>query len=88
MPCSSVKIVGVGCMVDSCLGCSACRRGEEQKCSAQIGTYNAVDKSGRAATYPLGGRTLGGYTTVMVVHEHFAIIIPKGYPLEMAGPVM
>jgi hypothetical protein len=28
-----------------------------------------------------------GYTTKMVVHERFAIIIPKEYPLQMAGPV-
>ena len=24
----------------------------------------------------------------MVVHEHFAVNIPKSYPLEFAGPVM
>ncbi len=28
--------VGVGCMVDSCQTCSACRRGEEQKCPNQV----------------------------------------------------
>ena len=28
-----------------------------------------------------------GYTTKMVVHERFAIIIPQEYPLQMAGPV-
>lgn len=33
--------VGVGCMVDSCQSCAACRRGEEQMCSKQVGTYNA-----------------------------------------------
>mmetsp|Transcript_83601 Transcript_83601/g.135547 ORF Transcript_83601/g.135547 Transcript_83601/m.135547 type:complete len:394 (+) Transcript_83601:1-1182(+) len=80
--------VGVGCMVDSCLNCAACKRGEEQMCSKQVGTYGATDKSGRAATYPAGGHTLGGYTTQMVVHERFAIIIPANYPLKFAGPVM
>ena len=86
--------VGVGCMVDSCLNCSACKRGEEQKCSKQVGTYGANNKNGRAATGPVGGatltpaHTLGGYTTQMVVHERFAIIIPKEYGLEYAGPVM
>ena len=29
-----------------------------------------------------------GYTTKMVVHERFAIIIPKEYPMQYAGPVM
>jgi len=86
--------VGVGCMVDSCLKCSACKRGEEQKCAKQVGTYGAKNKNGRAATGPVGGttltpaHTLGGYTTQMVVHERFAIIIPKDYGLEYAGPVM
>ena len=32
-------------------------------------------------------RTLGGYTSVMVVHENFAISTPKSYKLEAAGPV-
>jgi uncharacterized zinc-type alcohol dehydrogenase-like protein len=95
---SRVKVgdhVGVGCMVDSCMNCSACQRGEEQKCSKQVGTYGAKDNgSGRAATGPVGGgtmtpaHTIGGYTTQMVVHEKFAIIIPKEYPMEYAGPVM
>ncbi|KOO22311.1 alcohol dehydrogenase [Chrysochromulina tobinii] len=34
------------------------------------------------------GHTLGGYSDKMVVHERFAVIIPKTYPLECAGPVM
>lgn len=81
--------VGVGCMVDSCQRCSSCRQGEEQKCTKQVGTYCGKDNgSGRAATYPAGQQTLGGYTTKMVVDENFAIRIPDGYPLEMAGPVM
>jgi D-arabinose 1-dehydrogenase-like Zn-dependent alcohol dehydrogenase len=79
--------IGVGCMVDSCKKCSACKRGEEQMCSKQVGTYNGKDNgSGRAAS-PLG-YTIGGYTEKMVVDEDFAIIIPDKYPLEYAGPVM
>lgn len=79
---------GVGCMVDSCMNCSACRRGEEQMCTKQIATYGGVDKSGRAETYPKGGHTLGGYTSRFVVHEHFGIVIPKTYDLKYAGVVM
>ena len=59
--------------------------------SSQVGTYNhPADKnrSGRAETFPLGGHTLGGYTTKFVVHEKFAIRIPATFPLEYAGPVM
>lgn len=80
--------VGVGCMVDSCQKCAACKRGEEQMCTSQIATYGGVDKSGRAATYPPNTKTLGGYTDKHVVHQNFAIKIPKDYPLEAAGPVM
>ena len=79
--------IGVGCMVDSCGKCGSCKSGEEQKCSSQVGTYNAP-ATPRAQTFPPGGRTLGGYTNIMVVQEHFAIVIPKSYPLEFAGPVM
>lgn len=79
--------VGVGCMVDSCLNCANCKKGEEQKCaSTNTGTYNNKDKHGRA--HHPGGYTLGGYTDKFVVHEHFTIIIPDTYPLECAGPVM
>lgn len=80
--------VGVGCMVDSCLKCKQCKGGQEQKCGKQVGTYQAKDQNGRAECFPKGSHTLGGYTTKMVVHEHFAINIPKDYPLECAGPVM
>ena len=80
--------VGVGCMVDSCNACAACKRGEEQMCSKQVGTYNGKKAKGRSATFPEGGHTLGGYTSAFVVHENFAILIPASYPLEAAGPVM
>ncbi len=82
--------IGVGCMVDSCLECKACKRGEEQMCLKQTPTYNGKDNgSGRAAPGPGSPeQTLGGYCNRMVVHERFAIIIPPEYPLECAGPVM
>lgn len=78
--------VGVGCLVDSCQSCKACLSGQEQKCSRSVGTYNSPDKNGRA--YSPVGYTLGGYTDKFVVDENFAVIIPDGYPLEYAGPVM
>lgn len=80
--------VGVGCMVDSCLNCSSCNAGDEQKCKKQVQTYQGVNQNGRAATYPAGEKTIGGYSTKMVVTEHFGIKIPQEYPLECAGPVM
>ena len=35
-------------MVDSCMDCAACKRGEEQMCMKQTGTYGALDQNGRA----------------------------------------
>ena len=71
--------IGVGCMVDSCLSCANCKKGEEQTCTKQVGTYQAPPlKGGRSETFPPQGHTLGGYTTKMVVHEHFGIKIPAG----------
>jgi len=77
--------VGVGCMVDSCLNCSNCKRGEEQKCTKQVGTYNAKDNgSGRAATYPAGGHTLGG-VFVCVISLSFSL--PISLPVFLSPPL-
>jgi D-arabinose 1-dehydrogenase-like Zn-dependent alcohol dehydrogenase len=81
--------VGVGYFLDSCLECVECKAGNEQKCKKQVTpTLCAPDKHGRAAVYPPGSQTLGGFTKTMVVHERFGILIPEKYPLKMAGPVM
>jgi uncharacterized zinc-type alcohol dehydrogenase-like protein len=70
--------VGVGCMVDSCLTCAACVRGEEQMCTGQTATYCA--KPSARAGVPPGApqHTLGGYTSAFVVHERFGVKIPAG----------
>jgi hypothetical protein len=40
---------GVGCMVDSCKSCCACKKDEEQYCaSGSVFTYGGVTKYGRA----------------------------------------
>ena len=72
--------VGVGCMVDSCMRCKACKRGEEQKCTKQVATYGGKDNGSGRALSPTG-YTLGGYTSTAVVNEHFCINIPKGNPV-------
>ena len=38
--------------------------------------------------WPPKSKTLGGYSKTMIIHWKFAILIPKTFPLEMAGPVM
>jgi uncharacterized zinc-type alcohol dehydrogenase-like protein len=49
-------MAGVGCIVDSCLNCSACAEGLEQYCeNGMTGTYGGVEKQ-------TGKPTQGGYT--------------------------
>jgi uncharacterized zinc-type alcohol dehydrogenase-like protein len=77
--------VGVGCMVDSCGVCAPCLADEEQYCeSGATMTYNTpVDP----AVQP-GGYTMGGYSTQVVVTEHFVLAIPEGIGLDVAAPLL
>lgn len=80
--------VGVGCMVDACLDCRYCKRNDEQFCATgSTFTYGGVATYGRCG--PADGKpTIGGYSDKMVVHEHFAIHVPKDAPLDKAAPLM
>ena len=71
--------VGVGCMVDACMTCDACQRGDEHKCTSggSTSTYGGPNTHGHAGFGPEAPEhTLGGYTDKFVVHERFAVIIP------------
>lgn len=62
-------LVGVGCMVDSCRTCSACKEDLEQYCEAGMtGTYDSKDRL-------TGQNTLGGYSDHIVVDQHFVLKI-------------
>lgn len=77
-------LVGVGCMIDSCLECESCQAGDEQYCSGPRSatlTYNGPKK-------PDGTNTYGGYTTEMVVREEFLLSIPDSMKPADAGPIM
>ncbi|WP_148613427.1 NAD(P)-dependent alcohol dehydrogenase [Nocardioides rubriscoriae] len=64
--------VGVGCFVDACLECEACRDGEEQFCSkGVIQTYSSRGYDGEV--------TAGGYSQQVVVRDHFVIKVPASY---------
>ncbi|WP_280270805.1 NAD(P)-dependent alcohol dehydrogenase [Nocardia wallacei] len=77
--------VGVGCMVDSCGECGPCVAGEEQYCTrGAVMTYNtAVPEEAQP-----GGHTYGGYSTQVVVTEHFVLSIPEGIGLDVAAPLL
>ena len=81
-------VVGVGCIVDSCLACKYCASNEEQYCEAGMTmTYGGETKHGRAG--PNGQITVGGYSTKHVVDSRFAIKIPKGVDdLAACAPLM
>lgn len=75
-------LAAVGCLVDSCRTCSACREGQEQFCEAQATfTYNAPDKH-------LGGVTYGGYSDSIVVDEAFTLRVPDRLDPAGAAPLL
>eukprot|EP00931_Biecheleriopsis_adriatica_P095199 TRINITY_DN68833_c0_g1_i1.p1 TRINITY_DN68833_c0_g1~~TRINITY_DN68833_c0_g1_i1.p1 ORF type:complete len:439 (-),score=45.18 TRINITY_DN68833_c0_g1_i1:12-1328(-) len=82
--------VGVGCFLDSCLECKYCKNDRENLCSKGNTLTIGGDTTlhGRADSVPKGAPARGGFSSKMVVHEHFATLIPPDYPLEMAGPIM
>lgn len=75
-------LAAVGCMVDSCRTCPSCQAGWEQYCHAfPVLTYNGPDKV-------LGGHTLGGYSTAVVVDEAFVLRVPAGMDLAATAPLL
>jgi uncharacterized zinc-type alcohol dehydrogenase-like protein len=73
--------VGVGCLVGSCRECTNCLAGNEQYCTAgEIQTYGSTDRDGTV--------TQGGYSTHVVVDEHFTLQIPAGLDLAAAAPLL
>ncbi len=75
------ETTGVGCFVDSCRACGACREGLEQYCEAgMLLTYNARDKEGRIMQ--------GGYSTQIVVDENYVLRIPTGLSRAGAAPLL
>ena len=73
--------VGVGCFVDSCLECEACRDGEEQFCEkGVVQTYSAEGYDGEV--------THGGYSGEVVVRDHFVVKVPDGIDLAATTPLL
>jgi uncharacterized zinc-type alcohol dehydrogenase-like protein len=79
-------LVGVGCMIDSCLSCPSCQTGNEQYCESPTGftaTYNGYIKPDGS-----GFNTFGGYSTHVVVKEHFVLTIPESLDIRSAAPIL
>ena len=72
--------VGVGYMVGSCRSCDSCANNMENYCPRIILTSGS--------TYVDGTTTYGGYSDIMVVDEHFAVLIPDSMPLDATAPLL
>jgi uncharacterized zinc-type alcohol dehydrogenase-like protein len=75
-------LVGVGCLVDSDRTCPNCKEGLEQFCPGMVLTYGSPDKRGAAPV------TYGGYSSNIVVDEHFVLRIPSNLNLSGAAPLL
>ena len=76
-------LAGVGCMVDSCRTCDACKSGQENYCKPGFtATYNSPDAKSE------GGHTFGGYSSHIVVDRAFCLHIPKTLDLAGVAPLL
>lgn len=74
--------VGVGCFVDSCMYCSNCEADLEQYCeNGNTQTYNALSQDKKTITK-------GGYSSHIVVRQHFVLTIPKNLVLAGVAPLL
>lgn len=74
-------LVGIGCIVDSCLHCPPCEAHEEQFCDNGFTlSFNARDSH--------GDKTYGGYSDNYVVKAHYAVKIPASLDPARAAPLL
>lgn len=77
-------LAAVGCMVDSCRTCDACKSGLEIYCDRDgtVFTYNSPDRD-----FP-GKMTYGGYSKRIVVPESFSLRVPSNLNLAATAPLL
>ncbi|MDP9759727.1 alcohol dehydrogenase catalytic domain-containing protein, partial [Agrobacterium tumefaciens] len=73
--------VGVGCFVDSCVGCATRDLDNEHYMPGLVQTYNDVDPNTKTATH-------GGYSDSIVVKEGYVLSIPDNLPLDASAPLL
>jgi alcohol dehydrogenase (NADP+) len=80
----SGDLAGVGCMVDSCRTCPACRSGLEQYCDndAVTWTYNSKDRHRPDSV------TYGGYSSRIVVDQGFCLHLSPKLDLSATAPLL
>jgi len=75
-------LAGVGCMINSCGQCEACKENREQYCSQAVYTYHGHDQ------FHDHEFTQGGYSNNIVLTENFAIKIPANAKIEKVAPLL
>jgi len=76
------ELAGVGCFVDSCRRCASCKAGLEQYCEGHVvWTYNGTEPDEKTPTY-------GGYSSYIVVDEHYTLKISPKLPLANVAPLL
>jgi uncharacterized zinc-type alcohol dehydrogenase-like protein len=73
--------VGVGCFVDSCVGCATRDLENEHYLPGLVQTYNTFDRDGVT-------RTQGGYSDQIVVKEGYVLSMPDNLPLNASAPLL
>ncbi|KAK6794032.1 hypothetical protein RDI58_007485 [Solanum bulbocastanum] len=72
--------VGVGVIVGSCQTCDICEQSLENYFPKMKFTYNSTDQDGT--------NTYGGYSNMIVVHQHFVLQIPENLPSDAGAPLL
>ncbi|ANL72834.1 alcohol dehydrogenase (NADP+) [Rhizobium phaseoli] len=73
--------VGVGCFVDSCVGCAARDLDYEHYLPGLVPTYNGYEADGTTPTF-------GGYSDSIVVKEGYVLRFPDNIPLDSGAPLL
>lgn len=73
---------GVGCMINSCHQCEACKTDREQYCPDVVLTYHDHDQ------FHEGEVTQGGYSDKIVVSADYAITVPAGADITKVAPLL
>ena len=75
-------LAAVGCLVDSCRTCAACKAHSEQFClNGMTMTYGSPDPH-------IGGHTFGGYSEKIVVDEAYTLKVPTNLDPARAAPLL
>jgi uncharacterized zinc-type alcohol dehydrogenase-like protein len=75
-------LAAIGCLVDSCRSCDACRAGQEQACEKRATpTYGGYERETNHPTY-------GGYSNNYVVDERFALRLSADADPAAVAPLL